>query len=189
VLRKSTGYAGRQLLQRNHQIPLGHPALVTRAIHEGQPVLVVDVNQDPNFLPNPLLPDTRSELVVPLKMEQKVIGALDVQGRTPGRFTESTAALFQTMVDQVAFLFENSYLLERISKQTEELTIYANQLRTAAEIAGRLGTILDPERLLQEVVSLLHSRFGLYHAHVYTRDEEAQQLVIQAGSGESQHSP
>ena len=184
VLRQSTGYAGRQLLQRKHRIPLDATALVTRAIHTGEAVLVDDVKADPNFLPNPLLPDTRSELVVPLKREGKVIGVLDAQDRNPGRFNPSTIALFQTMTDQVAILFENSELLQRVTDQTEVMGIFSNQLRTAADIARRLGTILDPEQLLQEVVELIQSRFGLYHAHIYLLNEEADTLKLATGSGE-----
>jgi signal transduction histidine kinase len=196
VLRESTGYAGHQLLQREHRISLDQTALVTKAIREGKPVLVADVSKDPNFLRNPLLPETQSELVVPLKIGGQVIGVLDAQDRTRGRFAESTVTLFQTMADQIAFLFENSELLERVSEQTEALTIFTNQLRTAADIAQRLGTVLDPDRLLQRVVELIQSRFGLYHAHVYVLDASPtspsqageirgeMQLVVRAGSGE-----
>jgi GAF domain-containing protein len=184
VLRKSTGYAGRQLLQKKHRIPLEQPALVTRAIREGQPVLVDDVSQDPNFMPNPLLSDTKSELAVPLKVGDRVIGVLDVQDRTTDRFVESTVNLFQTMAGQIAFLFENSELLERVSEQAETLTGFTDQLRVSADIAEQLGTILEPERLLQQAVELMQSRFGLYHAHVYVLDEKSQQLVVRAGSGE-----
>jgi PAS domain S-box-containing protein len=184
VLRQSTGFAGRQLLQKGHKIPLDRPALVTQAIREGQPVLVDDVTRTAGFLPNPLLPDTKSELVVPLKVGDKVIGALDAQDRTPGRFGQSTVALFETMANQISFLFENSQLLERTTAQTEALNLFTNQLRTAADIARRLGAILDPERLLQQVVELMQSRFGLYHAHIYVLDEATDRLVIRAGSGE-----
>ena len=57
-------------------------------------------------------------------------------------------------------------------------------MRTAADIARRLGTILDPEQLLQEVVELIQSRFGLYHAHIYMLDEGADALKLATGSGE-----
>jgi PAS domain S-box-containing protein len=184
VLRQSTGYAGRQLLQRKHQIPLDATALVTKAIHTGEPVLVDDTSKDPNFMPNPLLPETRSELVVPLKLKDQIIGVLDAQDRTPGRFGESTINLFQSMTDQVAILFENSELIGRITEQTEAMALFTNQLRTAAEIARRLGTILDPEQLARETVELLQSRFGLYHAHIYLLDKEARKLRMHIGSGE-----
>jgi signal transduction histidine kinase len=184
VLRESTGYAGQQLLQEKHHIPLDHPALVTQAIREGQPVLVNDVSQASNFMSNPLLPDTKSELVVPLRAGDRVIGVLDVQDRVPGRFAEGTVTLFQTMTDQLTFLFENSELWERVSEQTQALSASASQLRAAAEIAEQVSTILDPERLLQQVVELLQSRFGLYHAHVYLLDTATDRLTVRAGSGE-----
>jgi len=184
VLRESTGYAGYQLLQQEHQIPLDRPALVTRAIREGRPVLVPDVSQEPSFMPNPLLPETRSELVIPLRVGDRVFGALDAQDRAAGRFTESTQTLFQTMIDQIAFLFENTELLERVSDQAEELTVFTNHLRTAADVAERLSTILDSEQLLQQTVELMQSRFGLYHAHIYLLDEEMRKLDVHIGSGE-----
>ncbi|HEY72828.1 MAG TPA: GAF domain-containing protein [Thermoflexia bacterium] len=184
VLRQSTGYAGRRLLQKRHHIPLDQPALVTRAIHSGEPVLVADVNQTEDWLPNPLLPDTRSELVVPLKVGDEVVGVLDAQDREPGRFVPHVVALFQTMTDQIAFLFENSELVERVTEQTQTLTIFTDQLRSAADIARRLGGILDPEQLLQQVVELIRNRFGFYHVHIYMLDEAAGRLIVRAGSGE-----
>jgi len=184
ILRQSTGYAGRQLLQQHHQIGLDETALVTRAIHEGEPQLVDDTQADPDFMANPLLPDTRSELVVPLERDNQVIGVLDVQDRESERFSESTVNLFRSMADQVAMLFENAELLERITDQTERLTAFTTQLRTATQIARRLNTILDPDRLAQETVEMLQSRFGLYHAHIYLLDEEAGQLNMHIGSGE-----
>ncbi len=184
VLRESTGYAGSQLLEQGHQIPLDQPALVTRAIHDGEPVLVDDVEEAEDWLPNPLLPETRTELVIPLKSGDQIIGALDVQDRTPGRFSQSTIDLFQSMTDQVALLFENSELFRQATDQSESLTTFSTQLRTAADIAEHLSTILDPDQVLVELVELMQSRFGLYHAHVYVLDEATQTLTVQAGSGE-----
>jgi len=184
VLCESTGYAGSQLLQGGHQIPLDQTALVTKAIREKEPVLVDDTSQDPNFMPNPLLPETRTELVVPLRIGERVLGVLDIQDRTPGRFLESTIALFQAMADQVAFLFENNELLGRVTDQTEALTVFTTQLRTASDIAEQLSTILDPEQMLHKMAELMQSRYGLYHVHIYVLDEAKRKLVVRAGSGE-----
>jgi len=195
VLRQSTGYAGRRLLQRKHHIPLNQPALVTKAIHEGQPVLVDDVNQAQDWLPNPLLPDTRSELVVPLKVGASVVGVLDAQAREPGRFVPHIVALFQTMTDQIAFLFENSELVERVTDQSKALSNFTDQLRAASDIARQTSTILDPDRMLQQAVELMQNRFGLYHVHVYVLETppsvppnggetQGARLVVRAGSGE-----
>ncbi|MFP4394593.1 MAG: PAS domain S-box protein [Anaerolineales bacterium] len=184
VLRESTGYAGLQLLQKEHLIPLDQSSLVTQAIHGGEPVVVNDVNQNPDFLANPLLPDTQSEMVVPLKVEERVIGAVDIQSRDTHTFTSDVVGLFETMTNQIALLFQNSELYLRTIEQTEELTHFTTQLRTAATVSERLSTILNPEELLNEVVELLQSRFGFYHAHIYMLDEKNEQLVVRAGSGE-----
>ncbi len=184
VLTESTGYAGRQLLQQKHEISLNTPSLISRTINEGKPIIVDDVSTSPDYYANPLLPETRSELVVPLRVGGRVMGALDAQDRNLNRFSEHTAALFQTMAEQVAFLFENSELLARTQEQTEALNRFTVQLRTGAEIAGRISSILDLDRLLGEVVELMQSRFGLYHVHIYLLDEAGEKLVVQAGSGE-----
>jgi signal transduction histidine kinase len=195
VLRKSTGYAGRQLLEGGHYIPLEQPTLVTQAVHQGEPAVVADLCQDQSWRPDPLLPHTRSQLVVPLKAGDKVIGALDVYSRTPGRFTPASVALFQTMAEQVAMSFDNSALLTRTAQQAEALTQHTIQLRAAADVAQRLNAILDPDQLLPEVVDLLQSRFGLYHAHIYMLEADSAssshegegrtgRLVVRAGSGE-----
>ncbi|MBN1889389.1 MAG: GAF domain-containing protein [Thermoflexales bacterium] len=186
VLRESTGYAGRQLLKDKHQIPFDQPSLVSRVVNTGSPILVQDVSKAQDWLPNPLLPHTQAELVVPLKLEGNVLGVLDVQSRTTDQLTPASISLFQTMTDQVAFLFENSALLARVTEQTQALTAFTAQLRIAAEIAARLSAILDEDQLLREVVDLMQSRFGLYHAHVYLTEEAKGErgLVVRAGSGE-----
>ncbi|MBN1937407.1 MAG: GAF domain-containing protein [Anaerolineae bacterium] len=177
VLSKGTGYAGQQLLARGHQIPLDRPSLVTRAINAGQTVIVNNVTADESWLPNPLLPQTQSELVLPLRTSDSVIGALDVQSRTPNRFTPALVALFQAMAEQVAMTFQTANLLTRTMEQAEVLTRYAGQLETAAQVSERASAILDPEGLMNEVVELLQSRFGLYHAHIYLLDQPSHDMI------------
>jgi PAS domain S-box-containing protein len=183
VLKQSTGYAGRQLLQRGHSIPLDQESLVTLCINAGEPVLEGDVADNPGWLPNPLLPHTRSELVMPLKIEEEVIGALDIQDRVANRFTERTVPVFATMTEHVASLFQTTELLDEIEKRTGQIEQTAKQLRIAAEIAERLNTITDLEQLLEEAVNELQTRFGFYHAHIYLLDKSGENLVVQAGSG------
>ncbi len=193
VLSQSTGFAGQQLLARKHHIPLERKSLVVRAIQEAQPVIVDDVTQEPDFLANPLLPDTRSEIALPLKLGEQVIGALDAQSRDVGFFNQDMVALFQTMTDQIGLMFQNSRLFTQVTEQTERLSLFTTQLSTAADVARRISAILDPEKLLQEVVELVKSRFGFYHVHIYLLEENPEglgnssglkQLVVRAGSGE-----
>lgn len=184
VLRESTGYAGRQLLRQNHRLPLDHTSLVTKAININDAINITDVKQSDVYYPNPLLAETRSEVVVPLRLDDRVIGALDAQSSEVGGVDEDMVMLFQMMADQIAFLFENSALLNQVSEQNRALTRFTTQLRTAADLGQRLTTIHEPAELLRETVELIQSRFGFYHVHIYLLDDERQELVVDAGSGE-----
>ena len=183
VLSQSTGYAGRQLLQRGHAIPLDAQSLVTQCIKTGEAVLVAETTKDPNWLPNPLLPYTQSELVVPLKINDVVIGAMDVQDRVLDRFTAETVPVFESMTEHVAFLYQNNALLGDIEEAQRIQAQFVQQLETTSEVAGELTAILDPTELLDQAVTMLQGRFNFYHAHIYLVDEAKEKLVVASGSG------
>ena len=97
VLRSGTGEVGRQLLQRGHRLPIAASSLNSRAASTQVPVLVSDTQKNENFLPNPLLPLTRSELAVPLIVNGKVVGVLDMQSDQPDTFSEVNIPAFQVL--------------------------------------------------------------------------------------------
>jgi PAS domain S-box-containing protein len=183
VLSQSTGYAGRVLLQRKHHIPLDQESLVTRCINSGEPVLVGNTQATEGWLANELLPYTQSELVVPLEVDGQIIGALDIQAREANRFTDETVPVFESMTEQVAFLYQNNELLENIEFAQRQQQEFVKQLETASQVAGQLTTILDPTQLLDQAVSMLQSNFNFYHAHIYLVDPTGKKLVVQSGSG------
>ena len=80
---------------------------------------------------------------------------------------------------------ERLQLEERIDSRTEDLQRRLVQIRTAAEIARRLGAILDPQQLLQVVVDLMQERFELYYTGVFLLDDRKLNAVLRAGSGEA----
>lgn len=82
TLRAGTGEAGRQLLQRGHHLLINSSSLNGRAVSEKKPVIVADTQKSGTFLPNPLLPNTRSEMAIPLLVGDKVLGVLDMQSGT-----------------------------------------------------------------------------------------------------------
>ena len=116
VLRSGTGEVGRQLLQRGHRLPIAASSLNSRAASTQVPVLVSDTQKNENFLPNPLLPLTRSELAVPLIVNGKVVGVLDMQSDQPDTFSEVNIPAFQVLAGQLAIAIQNSSLVN----QTEE---------------------------------------------------------------------
>ena len=120
VLASGAGEPGRQMKAQGLSIPLDREqSLVARAARERKGVTVNDVTQAPDFLPNPLLPDTRSELAVPMIVGGKVIGVFDVQSDQVGRFTESDINIQTTLAAQVATSIQNVRSFEQSKAQAD----------------------------------------------------------------------
>jgi PAS domain S-box-containing protein len=109
VLASGAGEVGRQMVAEGRAIPLNQEqSLVTRAAREKKGVIVNDVTLAPDFLPNPMLPDTRSELAVPMIVGENVIGVFDVQSDVVGRFTDADISIQTTLAYQVASTVKNA---------------------------------------------------------------------------------
>ncbi len=117
-LRAGYGEPGRIMLERGHSIPLSREAsLVATAARTGKPVLVNDVTQNPNFMPNPLLPDTRAEVAVPALAGGKVLGVFDVQHDQADYFTQADLDVFLTLTGQIAISLQNARYVEEVARQ------------------------------------------------------------------------
>lgn len=112
TLREATGEAGAEMKERIHSLPVNDKSIVGKVTLEGQPVIVNDVSADPLHKPNPLLPETRAEAAIPLRVGSRVIGAIDIQAKTAGAFTEDDIAVLQTLADQVAVSIDNARSFE-----------------------------------------------------------------------------
>ena len=122
-LAAGAGEVGRQMVSEGRSIELdSEKSLVARAARSRHGVVVNDVQADPDFLPNPLLPDTHSEMAVPMLVGGKVVGVLDVQSETIGRFTEIDVNIQTTLASQVAVALENARSFQEAHKQAERET-------------------------------------------------------------------
>lgn len=108
VVRESTGEAGREMKERQHALEVGSKSVVGTATGTGDPFIINDVRDNPNHRPNPLLPDTRAEAAIPLKIGRRIIGALDLQATEVGAFTEEDVAVLQILADQFATAIDNA---------------------------------------------------------------------------------
>jgi putative methionine-R-sulfoxide reductase with GAF domain len=109
ILASGAGNVGKQMVAKGHSIPLDREqSLVARAAREKKGVTVNDVTTAPDFLPNPLLPNTHSELAVPMMVGERVIGVFDVQSQIAGRFTDADIAIQTTLASQVASAIQNA---------------------------------------------------------------------------------
>ncbi len=121
VVAAGTGPAGAEMKAKRHHIPLETmTSLVARAARSGTIVRVDNVREAEDWLPNPLLPDTYSEMAVPIILEEKVVGVLDVQENKLASFDESDAALLRSLANQVAVAMRNARQFEKVETSLAE---------------------------------------------------------------------
>lgn len=123
VLRAATGEAGRQMLERGHRLKIGEIGMVGNVVSRGEARITMDVTDDVVHYKNPLLPETRSELALPLRSGERTIGALDVQSVEPNAFSQEDVRILQTIGDQLAIAFEKTRLVDQLSRSLEELNV------------------------------------------------------------------
>lgn len=124
AVQESTGAAGEEMKRRGHKLPVGSRSVIGQVTYNGQSVLLNDVTLEEarsihRF--NPLLPNTRSELGIPLKIGERVIGALDVQSDRTNAFSEDDVTVLQTLADQVAVAVDNARAYELAQKAVEDI--------------------------------------------------------------------
>ena len=165
VMAGGTGEAGQTMLDRGHQIPWGQ-GLVGRAAEGNQVVLVPDTAAEPGWLSNPLLPETKAEVAVPIAIGEQVLGVLDVQHNVVGGLTEGDADLLQAIANQVAVAVRNAQLYSLAQRQAERET-------RAGVIAQRIQSATSVEDVLQVAVRELGSALNAQRAGIQLGDVPA----------------
>lgn len=125
VLMAASSEGGRELVKNGYRLRVGDEGMVGYVTAQARPRLALEVKSDPLFLGNPELPQTRSEMVLPLVARDRVIGALDLQSEIPEMFSEADTEVMQTLADQLATAIENARLFserESIITQFEAIT-------------------------------------------------------------------
>ena len=117
----------------------------------GQPLLVPDVSQEPRYHLVPQAPGTRSELCVPLKTKEAVIGVLDVQSDQLNAFDESDLAVLQSLANQAAVAIENARLYE----QAQQLAVVEERSRLARDLHDAVSQTLFSASLIAEALPMI----------------------------------
>jgi len=154
VLVGGTGEAGQAMLSQGHKISKGK-GIVGRTAENNQVILVPDTGVDPAWLPNPLLPDTKSELAVPIASGARVWGVLDVQHNVVNGLSQQDADLLQSIANQVAVAVQNSVLFSKIQHKAELETLVntiSQKIQTTTTVEGILQV------LARELTSALHAQ-------------------------------
>jgi GAF domain-containing protein len=137
VLSATNSEGGRQMLQRKHRLRVGEQGIVGNVTASGKPRIAMDVGVDAVFFDNPELPDTHSEMALPLKSSGRVVGALDVQSTEIGAFGDEDIQMLTLLADQVSLAIENARLFEETRNALAEAEAVSRQF--TREVWGRLA--------------------------------------------------
>jgi len=121
VVRASTGDVGKQLLERGHRLAVGSVSVIGQVTDQGRYILAKDTAVSQVHRRNEFLPETRSELAIPLRVGDRVIGALDVQSQQSDAFPEDLIRVLETMSDNIAIAIENARLYEESLRRVREI--------------------------------------------------------------------
>jgi phosphoserine phosphatase RsbU/P len=143
----------------------------------GLELVAPDVQLEPAYHFLSTLPETQSEAVFPLKAENQVIGVLDVQSNILDAFHETDMMVLRALADNIALAIHETNLFQHLQRHNE-------QVSAVYEISQALTSILDLDALLEEVVGMIHRRFGYPFVHIFTVHPGRRKIIYRMGTGE-----
>jgi GAF domain-containing protein len=162
ILQAASSDGGKQMLEKGHRLEVGREGIVGYAAYQRRARIALDVGDEAVFFNNPDLPNTRSEVALPLTVRNKVIGVLDIQSYDQGAFTQDDLNTLQAMADQVALAIDNDRLLSESQtslKQLQEMTsestyrTWKNRLSRKSHgyvyTPSGVSTLINPELYLE----------------------------------------
>ena len=156
VLTAGTGEAGAEMMKRGHRLPKGR-GLVGRAAEGNESVLVSDTSQDPDWLPNQLLPDTKSEAAIPIAIGERVLGVLDVQDNLTNDITSEDITLLESLASQVAISLQNADSYARAESALQEAqSLVENAAEGIAVLDLTTGLFTSSNLAAEKIYGLLH---------------------------------
>jgi sigma-B regulation protein RsbU (phosphoserine phosphatase) len=160
----------------DEEISLGK-GLVGRAAKLKKEIISPNVKKDQRYHAIAGLPGTCSEACLPLMMEGRLLGVLDVQNDQLDGFHENDLVVLRILADNVAAALEGVLMVKALSHR-------ARQLAAVTEVSRLLVSILDLDELLHQIVSIVHEQFNYPYVHCFVMDQDKERLVFEAGTGD-----
>ena len=176
VIREATGDAGAQLKRAGHKLGIGSKSVVGYAAGHGEPLIVNDTTRDTTYYANPLLPETRAEAALPLKVGDRIVGVLDVQSKQAYAFSEENLRTLHILADQLAIAVVNTELFAETQEHLAQHRLLHHITTTAAS-----GTTLS--EALQSAVNGLQVTLGGDRVSILLTDREKKILEVRAAVG------
>jgi GAF domain-containing protein/HAMP domain-containing protein len=179
VIREATGEAGAQMKRMGHKLGVGSKSIVGYVAGRGEPLIVNDTTKDATYYANPLLPETRSEAAIPLKVGERIVGVLDVQSIHPFAFSEDNLRTLQILADQMAVAVVNSELFAETQEHLSQHRLLHHITTAAAS-----GTTL--EEALESAVTGLQVTLGGDRVAIMLVNRERKTMAVKAAIGYSE---
>ncbi len=174
-LQATNSEGGKRMLERGHKLKVGQVGIVGYVADKGEPRIALDVGADATFFNNPDLPATRSEMALPLKARNEVIGILDVQSTQAEAFAQQDMSVLQILADQIALAIDNVRLIQESQKSIHELeALYAEETRKAWKL-----------RLEHQNMSYLYNRMGVEQALLLPGEKNVPEKTTVVEDGQS----
>ena len=157
------------------KIELGQ-GLIGEAAKSGQEIYANNVKEEPRFRPLDPLPGTQSEIVLPLKIGERVLGVLDIQSDRLNAFHPNDLLVLRALADTIAIAVNRTRLYSDLEHR-------ANQLSIVSEVSKDITSVLDLDELLSRVALLIQERLKYSYVHLFTVHLNRRQVIFEAGSG------
>lgn len=128
ILRSASSEGGQRMLTGGHRLKIGEQGMVGYVTYSGNPRVVLDVGGDKIFIPHPDLPETISEITLPLRLGREIIGALDMHSSKPADFSQDDVEIFTILADQVAVAIQNAESFEQSQRALREAETASSRL-------------------------------------------------------------
>lgn len=176
VIREATGEPGAQLKRTGFKLGVGSKSIVGYVAGKGEALIVNDTTRDATYYANPLLPDTRAEAALPLRVGDRVVGVLDVQSKTPYAFNEDNLRTLQILADQLGIAVVNTELFAETQEHLAQHRLLHHITTSAAS-----GSTL--EEALESAVSGLQVTLGGDRVTILLADRDKKYLEVKAAVG------
>jgi sigma-B regulation protein RsbU (phosphoserine phosphatase) len=148
--------------------------IIGYAAQFGTEIIANDIRQESHFQTISSLPDTKSELALPLMVEDRILGVIDIQSDRLNAFSDTDILVLRVLADNIATAVENARLYGDAKMHIEQLAIISDVNRV-------ISSILDIEQLFKEFIRILHERLHYSSIHIFDIHEGRRKLFYQAG--------
>lgn len=175
VLQAANSEGGQRMLARGHKLKVGEVGIVGYVTYTGNPRVALDTGTDVAYFNNPDLPETRSEIALPIRIGEEIIGALDAQSTNANAFSQEDTIVLSTLADQVGIAIQNSRLYDEIRRtMAESESLYSQFVREGWKQYADTKKVVGIRRKGSEAV-ILTEHIQLTDSKEPTQDKNAAQ--------------